>query len=324
MVLPDFRTLRSSATRSLADAQNPKWIIFVHTGIVLLVTLILALADFLLEQQISNTGGLGGMGSRSVLNTIRSVLQLAQSIILPFWQIGYLYYTVKIAQGEDVGTYGLTEGFRRLGPVLRLKLLMSGILFLIMMASSYMSSSIFMFTPWSGPLYDALIPMMTGGIDEGAIMDIYETLPMSSIIPLMVIFCICFIAVYLFVFYRYRLAEMWLMDHPGKGAFAALRNSRHMMSGNCISLLKVDLHFWWFYLLEALVSAVTFGDVLLKAAGIPLPFSETAAFYIFLAAALTLQLALYVWRQNEVRVTYAHVYVALKPLVEDPEPTENQ
>lgn len=322
MVLPNFYTLRDSATQSLSDAQNPKRIIFIHTGVILLVTLVIALADYLLEQQISNTGGLGGLGTRSVLSTIRSVLQLAQTIALPFWQMGYVFYTVKLAQGKDVGTHGLLEGFRRLGPVLRLKLLMSGILFLVMMVSSYISSSIFMITPWSQPLYDALLPMMTGQMNPDSLMDAYEALPISSIIPMMVIFCICFLVVFLFVFYRYRLAEMWLMDHPGKGALAALRNSRHMMSGSCIAMLKVDLHFWWFFLLDALVSVIGFGDLILTSAGIPLPFGDTAAFYIFLVANLLLQLGLYLWRQNEVSVTYAHAYVARKPLVEDPESTE--
>lgn len=323
MVLPNFHTLRSSAACSLADAQNPKKIIFIHTGIILLVSLLLALINYLLEQQIGNTGGLSGIGARSVLSTVQSVLNLTRTIALPFWQMGYVFYTLKVAQGTDVGTDGLSEGFRRFGPVLRLKLLTAGIFFLVAIASSYISNAIFMLTPWSGPVFEALLPLMSGAMDESATMGIYDSLPMSSVIPMMVIFFICFIVVFLFVFYRYRLAELWLMDHPGKGAFAALRNSRHMMSGSCIALLKVDLHFWWFFLLDALVTAVSLGDLLLKAAGIPLPFSETAAFYIFPVAALLLQLALYVWKKNDVSVTYAHVYVALKPLIEAPEPTDN-
>ena len=317
MTVPAFHDLQDRARRSLNGARNPKRIILIHTGIVVLVSLVLMLADFLLEQQIGNTGGLSGLGTRSALETLQSVLQMAQSIVLPFWQMGYLYYTLKLAQGEDVGTAGLTEGFRRFGAILRLKLMMGLILFLVMMASSYLASTVFMFTPWSDPLLEALLPMMEGTMDPEAMLEIYESISLSTVMPMMVIFVICLIALVIPVYYRYRMADLWLMDHSDRGAFAALRASRMMMRGNCLSVFKIDLHFWWFFALDLLISLLPACALILPQLGIALPLDESVASLVFYAVYLILLLALYYWRQNEVSVTYAHVYEALKPTEEE-------
>ncbi|MBE6917754.1 MAG: DUF975 family protein [Ruminococcaceae bacterium] len=313
MTVPNYHELRQSARRSLDAARNPKKIILIHTGIVVLVSLALMLADYLLEQQIGTTGGLSGMGMRSVLETVRSVLQMAQSMVLPFWQMGYLYYTLKLAQGEDVGTAGLTEGFRRFASVLRLKLLMALILFLVMMASSYLASAIFMFTPFSDPLIEALAPMMDGTMDPEAMLEAYEALPLSAVLPMMIIFIVCMIALVIPVYYRFRMADLWLMDHPESGARTALFASRKMMRGNCMAVFKIDLHFWWFFVLDLLVTFLCYGDMMLTSLGITLPISADLAFYLFFVLYLVAQLGLYYWRQNEVSVTYAHLYEALKP-----------
>lgn len=317
MALPQFHDLRSRARRSLAAAQDPKKIILLHTGATLLLSLLLILLDYLLEQRIGNTGGLSGIGTRSILETAQSVLQLARNLALPFWQMGYLYYTLKLAQGNDAGFSGLLQGFRRFGAVLRLKMLMAGLVFLVVMISSYLSSSIFLLTPWSDPLLEALMPMFSGTVDENAIMSIYESIPLSSVVPMMILFLVCFAALVIPIYYRYRMADLWLMDHPGRGALAALHSSRRMMHGNCIAVFKLDLHFWWFFLLELLVSLIGISDLLLMQLGISLPFDETVSYFVFFGAYLVLQMALYLWKQNEVSVTYAHAYEALKPTEEE-------
>lgn len=313
MTVPQFHDLRDSARRSLGAAQNPKRIILIHTGVVLLVSLLLMLADYLLEQQIGTTGGLGGIGTRSALETARSVLQLVQSALLPFWQMGYLFYTLKVAQGEDVGMAGLPEGFRRFGAVLRLKLLLAGILFLVFSVSIHLSTTVFLLTPWSDPFLKVLDPTLMTTADPDAIMELYNSIPITSIVAVTVIFLIAFLALFIPVYYRYRMADLWLMDHPGRGALAALYNSRRMMRGNCIAVFKIDLHFWWFFALDLLVTFLCYGDMILRALGIALPISSDAVFYLFFFLYLIAQLGLYYWRQNEVSVTYAHLYESLKP-----------
>lgn len=312
MLLESSR-LRAAVGSSLEQAKNPGRVILIHTGAVLLISLLLTVADYLLNRQISTTGGLSGLGARSILTTIQSVLRLAQAILLPFWQIGYTYYTLRVARGQEAGLSDLAEGFRRFGPVLRLKALLAGMAFLLMMASAYASSFIFMLTPWAAPMMQKMETLMAGNLDEAALMEAITAMTADMMVPIMVIFCLCFVTCSIFLFFRYRLAELWLLDHPDGGALEALRNSRYLMRGNWKAMLRVDLSFWWFYLLELLVTVLCYGDVVLGAMGVEMTTDAFGSYFLFFLLYLCAQLALYWWKRNEVAVTYAHAYVTLCP-----------
>jgi uncharacterized membrane protein len=312
----------SAAKDSLAKANKPGRVILIHTGAVLLLSLLMMGVDYFLDQQISTTGGLSGMGLRSILTTIQSSLRLFQFILLPFWQIGYTYYTLRIAQGENADIPDLFQGFRRFGPILRLKLLFAGITFLLIMACSYISSFLFTLTPWAAPLIQDLETLMGGTLDETALMNAVYSMSPKAFIPIMTIFCLCFLAGGIFLFFRFRLAELWLMDHPGKGALAALRSSRMAMHGNFKAMLKIDLSFWWFYLLEVIVTALCFGDLILGAIGLEMTTDAFSHYLVFYSLYVWAQMALYWWKRNEVCVTYAHAYMALCPKEIEEEPTK--
>lgn len=304
---------QTAARQSLAKAHKPGRIILIHTGVVLLVSLLLTAADYFLDQQIGLTGGLGGMGMRSVLATIQSTLRLLQIIILPFWQIGYTYYTLKLAQGEANGASDLLEGFRRFGPVLRLKLLMAIMTAGLVLASTYIASLLFSLSPWAAPMIQEMEELMAGGLDDAALLDAVASMTQKAIVPIMILFGLCFLAGFLFLFFRFRLAELWLMDHPTKGALAALHSSRKAMRGNYKAMFKIDLSFWWFYLLDLLVTVLCYGDVILDAVGFEMTMNAFSHYLIFFSLYVWAQMALYWWKRNEVAVTYAHAYMELCP-----------
>lgn len=313
-MLSEPSSLRASAGESLKQSPNPGRVILLHTGAVLLVSLLLTVADFLLNQQISATGGLSGMGLRSVLTTVQSVLRLAQLIILPFWQIGYTYYTLNVARGQTAGFSDLLEGFRRWAPVLRLKALMLGIGFLLALLCTNVSSFLFMMTPWATPAMTKMESLMSGGtMTEDMMMEAIAAISQDIMVPVLVIFGICFLAGFLYLFFRFRLAELWLMAHPDGGALAALRNSSILMRGNCKAMFKIDLHFWWFYLLELLVTVLCYGDVFLNALGMEMTTDAFGHYLIFFCLYIWAQMSLYWWKRNEVSVTYAHAYLTLCP-----------
>lgn len=307
----------NAARSSLQQAHKPGRVILVHTGIVLLVSLLLTVADFLLDQQIGTTGGLGGMGTRSVLTTIQSLLRLAQLVILPFWEIGYTYYTLKTAQGQSSGLSDLLEGFRRFGPILRLKMLIFGISVLLVFVCSYLSSFIFMVTPWAAPLMEEMEALLVTNPDEAALVEFFLSKTDEIAIPLMIILLVCLLAGSLLLFFRYRLAELWLLAHPDRGALAALRISKELMKGNWKGMLRIDLHFWWFYLLEILVTALCFGDLIMSAVGFEMTADAFTHYLIFFALYIWAQMSLYWWKRNEVCVTYAHAFLSLCPTEEE-------
>lgn len=120
----DHRTLQDDARHTLRSARrSPKRLIFIHAGIHCLVTVLVALLVFFLNKQIAKTGGLGGLGQRSLLTTVRTVLQLAQMVFLPFWSMGYVSTSIDLARDHSPEPDMLLDGLRKWGVTLRLTLL---------------------------------------------------------------------------------------------------------------------------------------------------------------------------------------------------------
>ena len=315
-------SLRSAAGGSLERANRPGRVILIHTGAILLISLLLTVADHLLNRQISTTGGLSGMGMRSVLTTVQSMLRLLQAVVLPFWQTGYTYYTLKVAQEQSAGTSNLFEGFRRFGPVLRLKVLIAGMVAILVIVCINASSILFMLTPWAAPMMQKMQTLLATNPDEQMLWDAMVAMAMEITVPVMIIFGLCLLIGGSFLFFRFRLAERWLMDHPQGGALAALLSSHKLMKGNWKALLRIDLSFWWFYLLEVLVTVLCYGDVVLGAMGVEMTTDAFGSYILFFVLYLCAQLALYWWKRNDVAVTYAHAYLALCPEEEPQETTK--
>ena len=312
-MLLEPRTLRQNAADSLARAEKPGRIILIHTAVTLLLSLLLSIADHLLNRQIGATGGLGGMGTRSILTTVQSMLRLAQVVLLPFWQVGYTYYVLKVSQAQPAGTSDLYEGFRRFGPVLRLKAFMVILMIPLSIVSAYAGIILFLATPWAAPMMQAMNTLITDTVDEETMINALMPLVLDQIVPISILFGLCFLVGAFFLFFRFRFAELWLMDHPQGGALAALVNSHKLMKGNWKAMLRVDLGFWWFYLLELLVTALAFGDIALGMMGIEMTTDAFGSYLIFFGLYLCGQLALYWWKRNYVSATYAQAYLALCP-----------
>ena len=129
----------------------------------------------------------------------------------------------------------------------------------------------------------------------------------------LVIYGILFLIVAGPKFYSYRMADFCLMDNPRAGALMAIRRSSVMLHKKRLGLLKLDLRFWWFYLLELAVACLYYGDWILTLAGVDLGLSPELLLFAACVVGLACQLALYIWRKNQVVTAYAMVYQKLKP-----------
>ena len=311
----DIRSIKTSAAQSLAEASyNPKKLALLHTGAALLLSLLITVLNFLLTRSIDNTAGLSGIGTRSVLTSAQSILSIAGNIALPFWEIGFVFAALAMARKEPVGPSHLLEGFRRFGPVLRL-LLLQGLLYAgVAMACAYAATSIFLFSPLSNSMMETLDSLLsTADSVELALQTetIMESV-MPTLTPVYVIFGILFLAVMIPLFYRFRMAQLALMDENTTGALAAMKSSSRMTRGKRFFLFKLDVSFWWFYGAQVLIALLAYGDMLLPMLGIRLPINSDAAFFVFYAVHLLLQLALAWGYGSYVQTTYAHCYDTLR------------
>ena len=291
---------------------SPGKLMLVHTAVGSGLALLLALVSFLLDQKIAGTSGLGGVGSRAVLQSIQSMLNVAQMVVLIFWSVGLISSFIRIQRGQGAQPRDLLAGFRNFGPVLRGKLLHGLVLFGAMFLGGYLGSFVYTLTPMSRAMMAAMEPYYADGVVDYALL-LEDPAFLSAAMWALPVMLVCMAAFTLPLFYRLRLMDYILMDRPEKGALYAMRGSKYLMRGKRWDLFKLDLSFWWFYLLELLVLALCYGDILLQLANVDLGVNQTVAFFIFYILALVAQLGLYVWKKPLLMTTYAAFYDAAWP-----------
>ncbi len=315
MDIRDRRTITHRTAEAIKTApSDPQKTLLIYAGFATLFSLVVSVIMFLLDQKIDSTGGLSGMSTRSMLSTVRTVLMIAQIVILGCWSLGYTVATLNIARGEPTDQNTLMGGFQRFGPWLR-SFILEKIFYLgIALISIQISSFLFMLTPMSNKMFalleslEANSSLLNGGL---TLTPAFVKPFLAAAAPMYILALAVFLLLFIPTHYNFRMISYRLADVPELGAMAALRDSRTLMRGNRVALFRLDLHLWWFYLAEALITLIGNGALLLNLFGIPLPFSPGASMLLFEILYLAAQFALYYFFLNRVQVTYAVAYESL-------------
>ncbi len=312
----DRRGLRDRADRALeAPSWDPKKLMLLYTGATAAVMLLVTALNFILQGQIAGTGGLSGLGTRAVLETVIEVARVAVNLLLPFWTLGYLSCVLKMLRGQAFGPGDMLWGFRNFGPALRLNLLRGLTMLVRLMLSSYAALFLSSFIPVSDRVMEIVAPLLESGSVELA-EELVQELTLAMV-PHMIVFALVVLALSLPKYFEMRMADYALLDDPHSGARMALNRSRAMLHGNKLELLKLDLSFWWFYLLDGLLLCLCYGDWILPMLGIKLPFDTDTAYFLFYLVYLVSQVGLYVLLRNRLECTYAAGYEALNRDLEE-------
>lgn len=311
------RDLKTAAGEQLQKAQNEKQIVLAYAALTLGVSCVCTLLQFFLSSRISRTGGLAGMDSRNFLSAMSNFLPILSAIFSMCLSFGYMGGMVRVARGQYASRNALRTGFERFWPLLRLKLLLMALLVAVVIGASYLASFLFLLLPLSSGFLSVMMPYLTGSsllsggsvtLDENALNALY-----AASGPLIAIFLAVVLAALVPILYRYRMADYILYDRPEVGALFALRESRRLMRGSRFSLFKLDLSFWWYYLVSFLAGLLAYGDVLLNLAGVSLPMDNRAVFMLFYLLSLGASFAQLYFLRNRLEVTYALAYEQLKP-----------
>lgn len=304
--------LRQQAEEILQNAAySPKKLILLHTAVSLGIALLITALNFFLSQQIAGTGGLSGLGLRTALTTAQSVLEFGNAVAMPFWEIGLLFAMLCWMKGVPAGPGSLLQGFRKIGQVLMLRLAQGLLFFAVGMGILQFCLIIYLATPLSTPIYELIEPLMEQGMTPQQIEELlvsvdFITTSTEVVLPLLILFTVLFAAVAIPLYYRIRFAEYSLMDDTRP--LAALVHSTRITKKNCLQLLKLDLSFWWYYLLQLVCIALCYGDMILPLLNITLPFSAEVAFFLFfLLGSLCQGLLLWQYR-GTVLTTYGAAY----------------
>ena len=308
--------IKAAALRRLTDAGQAKRIAAIYAGVTLGLSALVTILGLVLEAMMSGATGLGGMGRRTILSSVQSMLPWVVGLITMCVELGYQAAMLRVARGQYASPQTLRLGFDRFWVLLRCILLEGVILFAIAFGGIYIATMLFMLTPFSGRVMEVLSPVLENVtlLSPEMVLDeaLYDQL-MQAMIPAFVMCAIVVAAAAIPVLYRLRMARFVIIDKPGIGALAALRESRKMMKGNCLKLFKLDVSLWVYYAGCVVASILCYGDILLPMLGISLPFSATVGYYLFFVLYLAVQFAVYYFLRNPAEVSYAIAYDSIRP-----------
>lgn len=319
MTIPSFKILKKNAAERVCAAENSGKIVLTYAGVITVLAALVTIINYTLKIQISQTGGLSNMGLRSVLSTIQSVLPMVQSMVVMCLELGYIAAMVRISRQQYASEHTLKLGFDRFWVMLRYTLIQSLIYMLAAMAAFWISMQIYLITPLSRAMMAMITPEMA---DPNILMEMLQDPVFSSeitqtMLPLLLIFGVLYLTLFLPISYSLRMSRYVIIDKPAQGAMFAIRESRKMMKGSCVRLLKLDISLWWWYAISFGSMILCYGDMLLPMLGISLPWSETVSYFVFYALFLFVQFMACYFLRNRIEVVYAQVYNALKPREKD-------
>lgn len=308
MSIPSAKYLKKKASNRLQSGNDPKKVVLVYAGIVALSSLVVTVVQDLLDSQISQTGGIQNIGTRSMLTTADTVLTIAQLLLVMCLTLGYIGSMLRIARGQYASPNSLKAGGERIWVLLRTRLLQMLIMTAAAFALCFLVVNVCLLTPLSNRMIAVMgtvsaEELLSNGL---ALMGLY-----SAMLPIMLIYLVALVPLLWYFSCTYRMVDYLLIDRPQLGAFGVMRESRRMMQGNMKMMFRVDLSFWWYYLLQALVSVLVYLNMVLApfAIGLPPEVLYWGTVVLYLAA----DFALRYFFSNKVAVTYALFYDSLCP-----------
>ena len=318
MDIRNIRELKDTAARRVDQAADAKKIVLVYSLIGIVSGLLVTLITYCLDLQVDQMGGLGNMDTRSLLSTISAVLPIVLNMALMCLELGFLAVTIRISRGMYTSVQTLRAGMPRFWAMLRAEIMVYAIVFALGVGAFYLATAIFVMLPVSNAAIDLLTPIVSTVDPSAMVIDpALEAGLTEAMLPLLVIFGIVALVLVIPVTYRYRMTNYVLLHNPGAGAMMALRESKKMMRGNRLALLKIDLSLWWYYGLSLLSMAVCYGGEFLALFGIVLPMPEMASFFLFYILSLGILLVSNLLFRNKVGVVYALFFDAVRPKEEN-------
>ena len=319
----DTRQLqRRGAELARAHRRECSRLVLLYCGVIAAISLGSNGLHLLLDSRMGSTGGLGGLGLRSLLQTGQEILAFVNLFFGPFWSAGFLLAMIRLARGQGVELGDMTGGFRRFGRMLGFLAFEFLTVVVLLMATMNLAGLVFSFSPLGTKFAELMGPALNDPnlfTAEGAVN--LELVPMEALemaaLPMAVMTAAIFLPVYIWVSYGFRMSLYLLMDRPVGGVRAHFESLR-LMRGRKWQLFKLDLRFWWYHGLGLLILGVGYLDVILGLLGLPMPMDETVMFFLTLAVYCGLQLLLSLWKKCEVDGAYVLAYEQIA----NPEPVE--
>ena len=311
--------LKAAADARLAQAPQRARIVQIYCGILLAMGIVFTGGSFLLDSMMADAGGLGAIGKRTMIQTFQRILPILNIVAMMILDLGMWNAMLRIGRGQYASPQSLKMGLSRFFPWLRFQLLQILGLIAIGFVLMYVAMAVFFMTPFAQDVMELMLPLATEYTDpmvmaemmmedEALLMSMYEALT-----PMYIILAVLMLLAWLPISYRLRVANLIILDDPTAGAFKAMLRSFKQTKICWKWYVKLDLSFWWYYVLLVLSIGLSYLDLLPAAVGRPLPMGATAASLVSYGLYLVAQLVIYYFLRPRVQVSTAILYDALLP-----------
>ena len=309
------KDLQKKAEFALNRGREPKKVILYYALITTALSVAATALNIWMDSLIAGQGGLGNMNTRAVFSSVQAVLPMALTLVSLCLNLGYQNAMMRIARRQYADQTDLKVGFRFFWPLMRLLVLQVMLYSGICLLMYQLVFSLYSFTPWAEPLISLLLPYLE---DPGLIMtEAVAADAFRLLIPCLILYAAACAVVIVPMAYRLRMANYCLLDNSGRGALAAMLESRKIMKGKCKKLFRVDLSLWPYYLLVAVSTVVLYLDVILASCAVRLPVSWDVVTYGCYAGYLLIQFVTAYFLRNRVEVTYLTAYDRIREKPED-------
>lgn len=295
----------------------------LYSGVLAALTLGSNGLSIFLDSRIDATGGLDGMGLRSILQTIQQLLYYVNSYFDPFWSAGFLAAMMALVRGRAPESRDLTEGFRRFFRVVGHMAFRWLVTVALGVAAANVGGTLFSMTAAGREFSQAMMPILAdpASINEYGLINL-ELVPQElllSAVPLVLLVAALFGLMYLYMSYQFRLSLYLVMDRP-IGAVQAHFESIRLMRGHKWQMCRLDLSYWWYYLLLAVTAMVAnLGPVL---SALPLPVDPMVVYFAALAVYCVLFMGLCIWKKSRVDATYVLACEAIAKAEQEETPAD--
>lgn len=316
--------IKGAAAERLAQASQRAKILQIYCGILLALSILFTGGSFLLDSMMANAGGLGAIGKRTMIQTFQRIAPILNIFAMMVLELGLWNAMLRIGRGQFASPQSLRMGLARFFPWFRFQLLQVLGLLAIGFVLMYVAMGIFFMTPFSKAALELTLPLAMEYTDPMVMADMMmadEAMLLAlfdALMPMYIILAVLMLLAWLPISYRLRIANLIILDDPTAGAFRALLRSIKLTKISWKWYVKLDLSFWWYYVLLALTTGLSYLDLLLAAIGRPLPMSATAASLVSYGLYLVAQVAIYYFLRPKVQVSTAILYDSLLPPKQEP------
>ncbi len=316
MNIRERKQILSFAAQRVRQTPQEKRIVAIYAAITMGLSVLVTVINYVLGLQMDKAGGLSGLGTRTMLSSMQSMLPIALSLFTMCLDVGYFAVMLRIARGQYVSEQTLRLGFDRFWVLLRCNLFKILLYTATVSLGVYLGVMLYMITPLADPMLELLTPYMSAmtAFDNTMMLDEAFFAQFNQLIWPAYLICAVMVGITTIpMFYSYRMVNYVIIDKPALGAMAALRESKFMMRRNRVQLFRLDLRLWWYYLAMTLVQVICYGDVILPMLGVELPGSPDLWYFVFLALYAAVWFALQYFLRSRAEVAYGIAYDAVKP-----------